>query len=181
MTQGEVRIVNVVASARVQGGIDIEKVNLVLRGTDYNPEVFSGLVYRRRHPKATLIMFASGKITSVGTKSERQAKRAITVTIKEIEKAGGLIGDNTLGSIKIENVVGTLDLKLNIDLDDLLAKLPHSIHEPDQFPGLIHRPSTGKGVVLVFASGKLNATGAKTEQQLRKMLSKVARLIKAES
>ena len=84
MTYGEVRIVNVVASTRVQGELDIEKLAFMLKHANYEPELFPGLVYRRQKPKATLIMFASGKITSVGARSEMQAKKTIEVTVEEI-------------------------------------------------------------------------------------------------
>ena len=177
MRRREIRIVNVVASTRIQGKLDLEKLAFMLKHVDYEPETFSGLVYRRQNPKATLIMFTSGKITSVGARSKMQAKKAIEVTVEEIEKAGGLIGKNTLNPINVENVVGILDLKSSIDIDDLSLKLPHSIYEPDQFPSLIYRPTSGKEVVLIFASGKLVATGTKSEWQLRELLSKISETI----
>lgn len=62
-------IVNVVASTFVKSTIDIEKLAMIPKQVNYEPEVFPGLIYRRQNPKATVIMFASGKITSVGTKS----------------------------------------------------------------------------------------------------------------
>ena len=45
-------------------------------------------------------------------------------------------------------------------------KLPRSMYEPEQFPGLIHRMLEPKTVILLFASGKLVCTGAKKEEQV---------------
>jgi transcription initiation factor TFIID TATA-box-binding protein len=171
------RIVNVVASTFVQSTIDIEKLAMMLKQVNYEPEVFPGLIYRRQNPKATVIMFASGKITSVGTDSENQARRAIRTTVEEIKRLGGLMGSCKLNSINIENVVGTLDLGLNIDLNKLALILPNAIYETEQFPGLIYRPSSRKEVVLIFASGKLVATGAKNELRLRQLLKEVYKII----
>jgi len=40
------------------------------------------------------------------------------------------------------------------------------MYEPEQFPGLIHRMSDPKTVILLFASGKLVCTGAKKEGEV---------------
>lgn len=48
-------------------------------------------------------------------------------------------------------------------LEDAARQLPKSMYEPEQFPGLIHRMTVPKTVILLFASGKLVCTGAKTE------------------
>jgi len=170
---GSFRIVNVVASTNVQGKIDIEKLAVALKQANYEPEVFGGLVYRRQNPKATLIMFASGKITSVGTKSENQARKAIRTTVQEMKELGGLIGSNKLNSINTENVVCTLELGSGIDLTKLTIMLPNSLYKPEQFPGLIYRPLGGKEVVLIFTSGKLIVTGAKSELRARQLLKEV--------
>jgi transcription initiation factor TFIID TATA-box-binding protein len=175
-------IVNVVASTFVKSTIDIEKLAMIPKQVNYEPEVFPGLIYRRQNPKATVIMFASGKITSVGTKSENHARKAIRTTVEEIKKLGGLMGSCKLNPINIENVVGTLDLRLSIDLDELALILPNALYETEQFPGLIYRPSSSNEVVLVFASGKLVATGAKSEIRVKQLLKEVYETIsRAES
>jgi transcription initiation factor TFIID TATA-box-binding protein len=41
------------------------------------------------------------------------------------------------------------------------------MYEPEQFPGLIYRLAEPKTVLLLFQSGNLVCTGAKTEAQVR--------------
>jgi transcription initiation factor TFIID TATA-box-binding protein len=45
------------------------------------------------------------------------------------------------------------------------------MYEPEQFPGLIHRMSEPKTVILLFASGKLVCTGAKKEIEVYKAVN----------
>jgi len=51
-------------------------------------------------------------------------------------------------------------------LEQAARKLPRSMYEPEQFPGLIHRMLEPKTVILLFASGKLVCTGAKKEKDV---------------
>jgi len=64
-------------------------------------------------------------------------------------------------SLTVENVVGSAELGRELDLPALAEDLPNTTHAHDQFPGLIHRNQSPKGVILVFRSGKLVCTGAK--------------------
>lgn len=172
------KIVNVIASTSVQSAIDVEKLAMALKNVTYEPEIFPGLIYRRLSPKATIIMFASGKITSVGAKSEHAARESIKATVKEIKKLGALSGSCKLNPINTENVVGTLDLGASLDLNELALALPKALYETEQFPGLIYRPSLSNEVVLIFASGKIVATGAKSESRVRQLLKEVYETIK---
>ena len=51
-------------------------------------------------------------------------------------------------------------------LEQAARKLPRSMYEPEQFPGVIHRMVDPKTVILLFASGKLVCTGGKTEKDV---------------
>ena len=62
----------------------------------------------------------------------------------------------------IQNIVSSVNLGGRVDLENAARKLPRSMYEPEQFPGLIHRMLEPKTVILIFASGKLVCTGGKT-------------------
>lgn len=161
----DVEIVNVVASTTVGERLDLEAISGVLKRVEYNPETFSGLVYRRRRPKATLIMFSTGKIVSVGTNSEKKAKAAIKATIREMKM-------KICSPIRIENVVAVANFGKEIDLESFAkSAYPHGnvMYEPDQFPGLIYRPKNV--VILIFHSGKVTVTGAKREKEAKEAVS----------
>lgn len=59
---------------------------------------------------------------------------------------------------KIQNMVGSCDVRFPIRLEGLAYKHSHySSYEPELFPGLIYRMVQPKVVLLIFVSGKVNA------------------------
>jgi transcription initiation factor TFIID TATA-box-binding protein len=51
------------------------------------------------------------------------------------------------------------------------------MYEPEQFPGLIHRMVDPKTVILIFSSGKLVCTGAKTEKDVYRSVNNLHNLL----
>jgi len=75
--------------------------------------------------------------------------------------------------INIENVVATGALHQNIDLNSIVRVFPGVEYRPEQFPGLVYRLNKPKTTTLIFSSGKMVCTGAKSERQARKAVMKV--------
>ena len=75
--------------------------------------------------------------------------------------------------INIENVVATGALHQNIDLNSIVRVFPGVEYRPEQFPGLVYRLKKPKTTTLIFSSGKMVCTGAKSEQQARKAVMRV--------
>jgi len=48
-----------------------------------------------------------------------------------------------------------------------------STYEPELFPGLIYRMHQPKIVLLIFASGKIVLTGAKTREDIQKAFENI--------
>ena len=174
----KINIVNIIASTRIEGSIDIETLSQKLSNATYEPEMFPGLIYRRIKPKSTIIMFLSGKISSHGAKSEDEAKQAIVTTIEEIEDIGCIIGSTKIGDINIENVVGSGDLGYELELEYIVSHLHYAMYEPDQFPGLIYRPFNDSVVCLMFSSGKVVIVGGKSENQIKKVFQDTENVLK---
>jgi len=76
--------------------------------------------------------------------------------------------------INIENVVATATLNQKIDLNSIVRLFPGVEYRPEQFPGLVYRLKKPKTTTLIFSSGKMVCTGAKSERQARKAVNKVA-------
>ena len=74
----EIQIQNIVASAGLDGYIDLEKTTYSLKRTMYEPEQFPGLIYRMDDPKVVILIFASGKLVCTGAKTEGEVHRAVT-------------------------------------------------------------------------------------------------------
>ncbi|MFH0849299.1 MAG: TATA-box-binding protein [archaeon] len=75
--------------------------------------------------------------------------------------------------INIENVVASATLSQNIDLNSIVRAFPGVEYRPEQFPGLVYRLKKPKTATLIFSSGKMVCTGAKSERQAKKAVVKV--------
>ncbi|MGI0010622.1 MAG: TATA-box-binding protein [Nitrosopumilaceae archaeon] len=67
--------------------------------------------------------------------------------------------------ISIENVVASASVDQKIDLNEITKKFPDTEYHPEQFPGLVFRLKSPKTATLIFSSGKMVCTGAKSEDQ----------------
>jgi transcription initiation factor TFIID TATA-box-binding protein len=62
----------------------------------------------------------------------------------------------------VQNVVATANLGAELNLDAIAIGLDNTEYEPEQFPGLVYRMKDPKVVLLLFGSGKIVITGAKS-------------------
>ena len=119
---------------------------------------------RIRDPKTTALIFASGKMVVTGAKSEDDSKLASRKYARIIQKLGF---NAKFTDFKIQNIVGSCDIKFPIRLEGLASKHhPFSSYEPELFPGLIYRMIKPKIVLLIFVSGKIVLTGAKVREEI---------------
>ncbi|MFQ6051875.1 MAG: TATA-box-binding protein [Candidatus Hydrothermarchaeota archaeon] len=74
--------------------------------------------------------------------------------------------------MKIENVVASTSLEKELDLETIALALENAEYEPEQFPGLVYRLKDPKTATLIFGSGKLVCTGAKSIEDVRRAIEK---------
>ena len=167
----DINVVNVVASASLDQKIDLLAILKVFRNVEYRPKQFPGLVFRLKRPKTATLIFGSGKMVCTGAKSEKMARRAVNKVVRELKNNGIII----LGKPKIviQNMVASANLHGSIDLETAADILENVMYEPEQFPGLIYRMADPKTVLLLFASGKLVCTGAKSEEMVYESIIKI--------
>ena len=77
--------------------------------------------------------------------------------------------------IKIQNIVASVSLNQRIDLQEIVAKFPQTEYNPSVFPGLVFRLKKPKTATLIFGTGKMVCTGAKSEQESRGAVEKVVK------
>lgn len=171
-------IENVVASTNLDKQIPLDKLLTVLEASEYEPEQFPGLVYRLKEPRAASLIFRSGKIICVGARSVPEVKRAIMEIVKKIKKAGIKVDEEKL-KIKIENIVVTVNLGRELNLDELAFSLEASEYEPEQFPGLVYRLFEPKVAFLLFSSGRIVCAGAKSFSDVKRAISILERKLKS--
>ncbi|MEM3408017.1 MAG: hypothetical protein QW054_00225 [Candidatus Micrarchaeia archaeon] len=68
---------------------------------------------------------------------------------------------------KIENIVASANLGIELDLYSLGRKVPNIEYEPEQFPGAILKLREPKSSLLLFKNGKIICTGCKTEKEVK--------------
>lgn len=81
-------------------------------------------------------------------------------------------------SIRIENVVASATLKQRVDLNAVVKGYPGVEYRPEQFPGLVFRLKRPKTATLIFNSGKMVCTGAKSEKEARRAVMRVIKELK---
>ena len=84
----------------------------------------------------------------------------------------------TKATIKIQNVVATGTLNQKIDLNAVVKGHPDVEYRPEQFPGLVFRLKKPKTATLIFSSGKMVCTGAKSGKESRRAIMKVVKMLK---
>jgi transcription initiation factor TFIID TATA-box-binding protein len=163
----------------VKGGkLNLSELALKCRNTEYNPKRFSACIMRLRGSdmfpsmRSTGLIFGNGKIVITGSKSETQSFYAAKCFAKIIKKLGyRFLNENNLRSdFKLHNVVATVSLNHLIRLDGLATNIEHKLYvsyEPEIFAGLIYRmmmpePQPKTVVLLIFVTGKIVLTGAKS-------------------
>jgi len=80
--------------------------------------------------------------------------------------------------VKIENVVASATLRHGIDLGDVVRAFPKMKYHPNKFPGLVFRLRNPRTAILIFSSGKMVCTGAKSVSEVRRALRTVVRKLK---
>tara|TARA_B100001179_G_C18592562_1_gene405429 strand:- start:214 stop:771 length:558 start_codon:yes stop_codon:yes gene_type:complete len=170
-TKAVISVENVVATGNLSQSIDLIQIKKTFKHTEYNPERFPGLVYRLKIPKTSTLIFRTGKMVCTGSRSEEQSEVAINLVVKQLKAGGVKIKNKPV--CEVQNIVASVDLGGQIDLEEVARQLPRCMYEPEQFPGVILRASEPKAVFLIFSSGKLVCTGSKREKDIYTAVKKL--------
>ncbi|MFH1590377.1 MAG: TATA-box-binding protein [archaeon] len=76
-------------------------------------------------------------------------------------------------SIEVVNIVVSTAFEHDIPLEKMAATLSNTEYNPEQFPGLVIRIKDPKTSALVFSSGKVVCTGARTMENVRLSIQKI--------
>ena len=96
------KIVNIVISTSLDHKIPLERLIMDLPNTEYNPEQFPGLIMKIREPRASFLIFSSGKVVCTGTKSLDEVELALERLIEYMKKVDiDIIMDGSNSYIRI--------------------------------------------------------------------------------
>ena len=76
-------------------------------------------------------------------------------------------------NLRIQNIVATTSLGKPVSLTKLARTQSNTEYNPEQFPGLVMRIKDPKTSALIFSSGKVVCTGAKSLKKVRESLDKI--------
>jgi len=170
----KVTIQNVVATARFNQRFDLNAIVKAFPNVEYRPQAFPGLAFKLREPKSCVLIFSTGKMVCTGTKSEKEARKAILKVARELKEAGIMVRSGQ-PDIAIQNIVASVDLgEVSVDLEAAVYKLKKGVmYEPEQFPGAVYRMDVPQVVFLIFNAGKLVCVGAKKEEDIYRAVEKI--------
>ncbi|KAL0244200.1 hypothetical protein GEMRC1_008285 [Eukaryota sp. GEM-RC1] len=168
----EVKIYNVVATVNLKCSLDLKHIASYVRNAEYNPRRFAAAIVRIMEPKATALMFRTGKMVITGASNEEDCHRAARRFCRILQKVKCPV---SFSDFKIENIVGVSKMGYCIDLEALhMRHHKFAQYEPELFPGLVYRLLEPKVCLLIFVTGRIVITGARTRDAIYLALEKMA-------
>ncbi|MBN1645653.1 TATA-box-binding protein [Candidatus Woesearchaeota archaeon] len=80
--------------------------------------------------------------------------------------------------IQVVNIVVSTSLEHDIPLEKMAAILSNTEYNPEQFPGLVIRIKDPKTSALIFGSGKVVCTGARSMEKVEESIQKIIETLK---
>ena len=152
-----IEIQNIVAFVDLQTQLDLDRLVGELPGSEYNPDRFPALIVKFKQPKISFLLFSNGKMNCTGANQLSRVEEGVTKLVDKLRGLGVQIEQDP--KITVTHLVATVDLGLELNLDELALNLDNVEYEPETFPGLVYRPYESRASVLVFTTGKLVVAG----------------------
>lgn len=165
------RITNVTTTAWLGVTINLTDVSNALVCM-YDRQLFPNCVYQSKYPKCTILIYESGKIVTIGTKTPEYAKTAIYLLVNKLyDLLPHTMWEVNVYNFRVVNYVGSfctgflLDLPLLCQTKRLSGKARYN---KNHFPAARYKTSAPLPVttLTVFRSGRVNIAGAKTPKDL---------------
>jgi len=185
---------------RTNFAINLQEAAVRMRhlGVQYNPVRIHALIMKFRRPSAAVLVFSAGRIVCTGAKTQARAVFLLNVMTRMLREHGYPGLRIKPGSWAVQNVVASARVPARINIRRLYeANRQYCTYDPDIFPGVPFRkplskrfrsdprlygrarpplagakgaPAKSKITILVFDTGSLVITGAKSEFGLRAAL-----------
>ena len=184
LSRVKLRVENIVASVDLFTPLNLDKVMTALQNPNlgesfatlrFNPEEFPGIICYLNEPRVTLLLFRTGKGVVTGARSFDDIQAAVSKLIEVLSKIG--VKFRRAPEIVLQNMVFSGDLGREFNLNTVALTLPNCEFEPEIFPGIIYRVREPKVAILLFSSGRIVCSGAKSEHDawraIRKLLKEL--------
>jgi len=163
---------NIVATAQIEisAPLQLDRLKQIFRFSSFNRRKFAAVTLRLVRPNCTILLFTSGKLVITGSKSSSEALLS-AYRIRRLLRQTCTGQRFSVTGFEIQNVVSHCELTVRdgeiLDIEALYERYHiYSTYQPHIFPGLIFRYPNLKVVALVFFSGKVVLTGAKSLEDI---------------
>jgi transcription initiation factor TFIID TATA-box-binding protein len=152
--------VNIVASVETGQQFDLSQL-----GEKLCPDFRVGFrafgVYAPPYARGKILVYPRGRLVFAGERTVSLVSEACASFFEELGRMGYRISPHP--RLTIRNIVAVVDMFRHVDLDELSAgNDPRISYEPEIFPGLFVRDSSTRLTLIVFSSGKVIVTGARS-------------------
>jgi len=154
-------LVNAVGGGSLGRELDLQFLYEALDGEEirYDPEHWPGLYLRFTEDSPAILIFRTGKYNIAGADSIHQLNQVNDDFLARMQELG--IKEKK-SSFEVRNLVFLDQYNRELNLDQIVVALgfEESEYEPEQFPGLMYRPTDATGTFLIFRNGKVLFTGS---------------------
>jgi len=150
------------AEMEIEGKLNLKVIAEKIEGSRYNHKRFPAVIMRKTMPKCTVLCFASGRMIVIGSKSESDAESAARKATKDISKVLGF--KTEMKAFRITNIVANADIGFRVQIARLSRE--KNVVRNENFPGIVYKNLRTIKSVLVFGSGKVVFTGAKSKDDI---------------
>jgi transcription initiation factor TFIID TATA-box-binding protein len=112
-------------------------------------------------------------VKAVKTVKKAKPAKAVVKVVKAVKAE-----KDTERSIQVVNIVVSTSLEHDIPLEKMAATLSNTEYNPEQFPGLVIRIRDPKTSALIFSSGKVVCTGARSMEKVEESIEKIIKSLK---
>ena len=108
-------------------------------------------------------------------KKIEKKKKAMSVAVRPTAEKYAEAGPR---DIRVVNIVVSTSLEHDIPLEKMAATLSNTEYNPEQFPGLVIRIKDPKTSALIFSSGKVVCTGARSMEKVHESIERIIESLK---
>ena len=111
-------------------------------------------------------------------KKTKPTKQIVKSVKKTVSKGPSKYSAAEPRDIKVVNIVVSTSLEHDIPLEKMAATLSNTEYNPEQFPGLVIRIKDPKTSALIFSSGKVVCTGARSMDKVQESIERIIESLK---
>lgn len=142
----------------------------------HDEEIYGGRVAYLKTPEmyGKSIIFHTGKLINVGSKSLKQAASDLRFTAKYLVEYNFIEPVNI--KPKTRNIVAVTTFTGNLSLENV-SEFIGAMYEPEQFSGAILKSKETNATFLIFQSGKIVIAGTKSINELELSVQRINEIL----